>query len=118
MASKYEILASVIKREQESIADDRFGDYYDDGNWQVLIHVLSILHNAEEGPRPGGPNNPIDWEAAAEAIYSQIAFNHSVIDFNKPAPYERFSEVTPADRQAEVVEAERIVSLQTDSAGE
>jgi len=103
MPSKYEILASVIKREHDNLAEE--SHYIDDGSWQVLLHVLSILHHAEEGPRPGGPNNPIDWEGAADAIYSQIAFNHVIIDFDRPAPYEREFSASDDDLEQEMTTA-------------
>jgi len=84
MASKYEILASVIKREHDQLEWEGRDAV---GLWP-LIHILGIIHDAEEGPRPGGPNNPIDWESAVDDIYDQIATNYTVIDFSQPAPYE------------------------------
>ena len=66
-----------------------------------LIHILGIIHEAEEGPRPGGPNNPIDWESAVDGIYDQIATNYTVIDFSRLAPYELADPPTD-DARAEI----------------
>ena len=107
MPSKYEILASVIKREHDNLEDE--GGYIDDGSWGVLIDVLAILHEAEEGPRPGGPNNSIDWAKAAGEIFELLAHAHNVIDFSQPYPYERKVVLSGDEREEEVTTAREFI---------
>lgn len=81
MATKYEVLASLVKRDHEAWAWQNQDE--GDGNHHVIMHVLRILHEYETGPRIGGPNNPIDWEQAVDDIYEQIAACFNVEPFDE-----------------------------------
>jgi len=116
MPSKYEILASVIKRENDQLEWEGRDGF---GLWP-LIHILGIIHTHDEGPRPGGPNNPVDWEQAVDEIYEQIATNYSIIDFDQPAPYD-LPDAPTEEAKAEVAAAvvQRFETAQLDfGAGE
>jgi hypothetical protein len=93
MASKYEILASVVDREHEHHAYMNNDD--GDGTHHLIIGALRIMHRYEEGPRPGGPNNPIDWEQAIDDIFDMLAGGYSTQDFDEAEPSTTPSEPSP-----------------------
>jgi hypothetical protein len=81
MATKYEVLASLVQREHDNWAYMSQDD--GDGNHHVIIGILRTIHDYENDPRPGGPNNPIDWEAAVEEIYDRIAHAFNITEFDE-----------------------------------
>jgi hypothetical protein len=80
MASKYEILASVVDREHEHWVYMTNED--GDGTHHLIIGALRIMHRYETGPRPGGPNNPVDWEEAVDEIFEMLASGYSNQNFD------------------------------------
>jgi hypothetical protein len=82
MASKYELLASVVMADHENwvYMNQESGEQ----NHLVIQHVLRILHEYENGPRRGGPNSAIYGEEVAQRIYDQIALNYTTVDFDEP----------------------------------
>lgn len=80
MATKYEIVASLVKREHDQLEWEAGGHYIDDGNHLVIINVLRIMHEYKDhGP---GPNSDWDWEDIVDEMFDAIARGFATIDFD------------------------------------
>lgn len=80
MATKYEIVASLVKREHEQLEWEAGGNYIDDGNHLVIINLLRIMHEYKDhGP---GPNSDWDWEDIVDEMFDTIAGGFATIDFD------------------------------------
>ncbi|MDP4333224.1 hypothetical protein Q7F20_07555 [Curtobacterium sp. A7_M15] len=77
MATKYEVLASLVKRDHEAWAWQNQDE--GDGNHHVIIGILRIMHDYA---LPPAPNQSWDWEDVVEEIYDRIAEAFSVERFD------------------------------------
>lgn len=78
MATKYEVLASLVKRDHEAWAWQNQDE--GEGNHHVLIGILRIMHDYA---LPPAPNQSWDWEDVVDEIYDRIAEAFSVEKFDE-----------------------------------
>jgi len=81
MATKYEVVASLVKREHDQLEWEAGGSYIDDGNHLVIINILRLMHEYKDhGP---GPNSDWNWEEVVDEMFDMIARGFNTMDFDE-----------------------------------